>query len=328
MLYCSRDTHYSVPKASKLYRMPLELINSHESGEMNYEDLRAKLLKNGSRPAIISVNAGTTVKGAYDSLDMVNIILEEIKKPREHVYIHVDGALNGLILPFIAAGEKQITYDKGIDSISVSGHKFLGCPMPCGVVITRREHMERFASEVEYLNSTDTTIMGSRNGQASLAMWISLQKKGLSGIATEVMACMRNAKYLRDTLQNEGVRTMLNDNSTTVVFEKPSQSVVLKWQLACTGDIAHAVVMPSTTKEVLDSFVEEYLVWFRASKAERKAMGHGAGVGSHMPLLTSPTGAAAADLPPTEEPSSPISDESEPLVHPHQPLSNEVTRIH
>jgi hypothetical protein len=31
--------------------------------------------------------------------------------------------------------------------------------------------MQRFSRDVEYLNSADTTIMGSRNGQASLAMW-------------------------------------------------------------------------------------------------------------------------------------------------------------
>ena len=47
--------------------------------------------------------------------------------------------------------------------------------------------------------------------------------------------------------------------STTVVFEKPSDEVVKKWQLACTGNIAHVVVMPSVSDEKLKKFFDEYL---------------------------------------------------------------------
>lgn len=38
--------------------------------------------------------------------------------------------------------------------------------MPCGVIIHRKHHIERIENHIEYLNSPDTTIMGSRNGQA------------------------------------------------------------------------------------------------------------------------------------------------------------------
>ena len=44
----------------------------------------------------------------------------------------------------------------------------LGCPMPCGIAVTRKEHVDRVEEEIQYLNSVDTTIMGSRNGQAPL----------------------------------------------------------------------------------------------------------------------------------------------------------------
>ena len=37
----------------------------------------------------------------------------------------------------------EISFRKPIDSIAVSGHKMLGCPMPCGVALTRREHVEK-----------------------------------------------------------------------------------------------------------------------------------------------------------------------------------------
>ncbi len=62
----------------------------------------------------------------------------------------------------------------------------LGCPMPCGIALTRRSHVRKIERRIDYLNSVDTTIMGSRNGHAALHMWHSLRTKGLEGIKAEV----------------------------------------------------------------------------------------------------------------------------------------------
>jgi histidine decarboxylase len=43
-----------------------------------------------------------------------------------------------------------------------------------------------------------------------------------------------------------------------VVFERPpEEAFVRKWQLACQGPIAHAVIMPNVSVETLEDFVEE-----------------------------------------------------------------------
>ena len=47
------------------------------SGEIDYADLEAKLRANVGTPAIISMNAGTTVKGAVDSLSKIRAILKK-----------------------------------------------------------------------------------------------------------------------------------------------------------------------------------------------------------------------------------------------------------
>lgn len=263
ILYCSKDSHYSVPKAGRMFRMDTILIESQVSGEMNYEDLSNQLAKNKGRGALVSMNIGTTVKGAVDNLSSVNAALLANGYTRENSYVHCDGALAGLLLPFYeGSGQRaqQVNFNNGIDSISVSGHKMLGCPMPCGVVITRKEHMHRFCRSVEYLNSNDTTIMGSRNGQASLAMWLALQmKNGVVGLSKDVAVCYENAKFLLGLFLKANVSAMLNKYSTTVVFEKPSKELVTKWQLACVNDIAHVVVMPSSTPEKLETFFQEYM---------------------------------------------------------------------
>jgi hypothetical protein len=52
-------------------------------------------------------------------------------------------------------------------------------------------------SEVEYLNSRDATIMGSRNGHAPIYMWYTLTLKGYEGMRRDVEKCLRNAHLLQ-----------------------------------------------------------------------------------------------------------------------------------
>merc|ERR1719327_862705 len=99
-------------------------------------------------------------------------------------------------MPFVDYAP-QISFDKPIDSVAVSGHKMLGCPMPCGVALTRKSHVRKVETRIDYLNSVDTTIMGSRNGHTALHMWYSLRSKGLKGIKDEVAHCLQTARYLR-----------------------------------------------------------------------------------------------------------------------------------
>ena len=113
---------------------------------------------------------------------------------------------------------------------------------------------------IEYLNSVDTTIMGSRNGQAALYMWYSLKRKGMKGIKKDVEHCISVAQYLRDELKNVNISAQLNDLSSTVVMERPQEeALVQKWQLACEEDIAHVVVMPNVTRDKVDMFVQDFV---------------------------------------------------------------------
>mmetsp|Transcript_41044 Transcript_41044/g.98951 ORF Transcript_41044/g.98951 Transcript_41044/m.98951 type:complete len:488 (-) Transcript_41044:266-1729(-) len=257
ILYTSQETHYSIFKAARYYRMQCEAIPTLPMGEIDYEQLARRLEKNRDKPAIINVNIGTTVKGAVDNLDRILEILQTLEIPKENYHIHCDGALFALMMPFVKGGS-ELSFEKPIDSIAVSGHKMLGCPMPCGIALCRKEHVEKVEQHIDYLNSVDTTIMGSRNGQAALYMWYSLRKKGLDGIERDVRHCMDTAKYLRDKLTEAGIQCRLNDLSSTVVLERPmDDNFIKRWQLACEEDIAHVVVMPNITISKIDRFVSE-----------------------------------------------------------------------
>ncbi|KAK8951775.1 Histidine decarboxylase [Platanthera zijinensis] len=260
ILYASRESHYSIYKAARMYRMECVKVGTLISGEIDCADFERKLLLNKEKPAIVNVNIGTTVKGAVDDLDMV---IETLEKSgfRGRFYIHCDGALFGLMMPFVKRAPK-VTFKKPIDSVSVSGHKFVGCPMPCGVQITRLKNINALSSNVEYLASRDATIMGSRNGHAPIFLWYTLNRKGYRGFQKEVQKCLRNAHYLKDRLIEAGISAMLNELSSTVVLERPKdEEFVRRWQLACEGNIAHVVVMPNVTIDKLDDFLNELVQW-------------------------------------------------------------------
>jgi histidine decarboxylase len=259
ILYTSQETHYSVFKAARYYRMDCKSIPTLPMGEINYDILADTISQNLDKPVILNVNIGTTVKGAVDNLDRILRMLKQLNVPRERYYIHCDGALFALMMPFIDFAP-EVSFRKPIDSIAVSGHKMLGCPMPCGITLSRKEHVKNLEQHIAYLNSVDTTIMGSRNGQAALYLWYSLRKKGIAGIKRDVVHCMETARYLRDKLAEKGLTCRLNDLSSTVVLERPMDDALVKrWQLACEEDIAHVVVMPNVTRSKIDTFVDELM---------------------------------------------------------------------
>jgi len=257
IIYTSKETHYSIFKAANYYRMDIEVIPTLPVGEIDYSALGQALQKNKGRAAILNVNIGTTVKGAVDNLDRILRTLTLSGYARDDFYVHCDGALFAMMMPFVDYAP-EMSFNKPIDSIAVSGHKMLGCPMPCGIALTKKSHVARVETRIDYLNSVDTTIMGSRNGHAALHMWHSLRTKGLDGIKASVAACLQTAVYLRDELTNIGVTCRLNDLSSTVVLERPMHDpFIKKWQLACEEDIAHVVVMPNVTTAKVDTFVAE-----------------------------------------------------------------------
>ena len=270
ILYSSVESHYSVFKAARMYRMDAVKINTLHSGEMDYDHFRELLLRNQDKPAIVNVNIGTTVRGAVDDLDKVIDILQECGFNEDRFYIHCDGALFGMMIPFVKKAP-MVSFKKPIGSVSVSGHKFVGAPVPCGVVMTRMKLIRSVSSEVEYLNSRDATIMGSRNGHAPIYLWYTLTLKGYEGISKDVEKCLRNAHLLRKMLHEAGIETMLNELSSTVVFERPEEEeFIKKWQLACESDIAHVVVMPNISVPKLETFMAE-LIESRAKMAATKA---------------------------------------------------------
>ena len=254
LLYYSETTHYSVPKILRMVHARNIMIKSQPNGEIDYQDLAETIRIHRDIPPIIFANIGTTMTGAVDNLDKIKQIMDDLVIKR--YYIHCDAALSGMILPFV---EKPQAFDfgVGIDSISISGHKMIGSPIPCGLVLAKKIHVDRIARAVEYIGTFDTTVTGSRNAITPLFLWYAIQSKGKTGFKKICQHCIDIADYAISRFEEIAIKAWRNPNSITVVFPRQSEAILAKWQIATQGDIAHIITMPHVKTSHIDRLINE-----------------------------------------------------------------------
>lgn len=268
MVYYSESTHYSVRKNIHLLNIPSIVIRSQENGEIDYEDLENTIRMNRQNPVIVLSTFGTTMNEAKDDVSKIKFILKKLAI-QDH-YIHCDAALSGTYGAFI---EPRIPFDfkDGVDSISISGHKFIGSPIPTGVIITKKSHRDRISKSISYIGSLDTTITGSRNGHSPLFLWIAIKKMGIEGLRERYISSLEVAKYCEEKLIAMGIPAWRNLNAITVVFPKVAEEIKLKWQLATEEENSHIICMPNVSKKQIDLFitdVKQSLTQFRNPQLE------------------------------------------------------------
>ncbi|PYB76436.1 histidine decarboxylase [Pseudomonas soli] len=263
-LYYSQDTHYSVAKIVRLLRIKAQVVASQANGEMDYDDLVARIAADGERHPLIFANIGTTLRGATDNIAVIQQRLAQAGIRREDYYLHADAALSGMILPFVDAPEPY-SFADGIDSICVSGHKMIGSPMPCGIVVARRANVERISVEVDYISARDQTISGSRNGHTPLMMWAALRSRSMDDWRERIQRCLDLAQHAVDRLRAAGIEAWRNPNSITVVFPCPSASVWKRHCLATSGDTAHLITTAHHRDSTqIDALVDEVIADLKA----------------------------------------------------------------
>lgn len=254
IVYYSEDTHYSVAKILRVLHTRSIMIKSSDNGEMDYEDLHETLKIHRDSPPIMFANIGTTMTGAIDQVSMLTEIMNDLAIPAH--YIHCDAALSGFILPFVD-DPPSFDFASGIDSISVSGHKLLGSPVPYGIVLARTRHVERIARSVEYVGVLDTTIGGSRNAFSPLILWYALRRYGQDGLRQLVARCLTLADYAIETFKQYGIEAWRHKHSITVVFPRPSANILQRWQIAPCRNISHIITLPHVNEDMINQLAGE-----------------------------------------------------------------------
>jgi histidine decarboxylase len=254
VVYYSRAAHYSIPKNAHLLRLPVEELATQASGEMDYSDLRRALRRHGQRPAIVVANIGTTMTEAKDDVAHIGRELEAAGVSER--YVHSDAAMAGAYAAWL---EPRPAFDfaDGADCVSVSGYKFIGAPMACGVVVIRRKYKELVSRAVAYTGTPDVTIAGSRSGHTPLLLWYALQRWGVAGLRTRLGRCLELAEYAETRLRETGWEAWRNPQAITVVLREPPPRLVRKWQLATSDGWSHVICVPGLRRAQIDAFVAD-----------------------------------------------------------------------
>lgn len=253
-IYYSQAAHYSIPKNIHILAQEGVPVHTQPSGEMDYQDLRRQLAKDAGGPAIVVATIGTTMTEARDDVAKIKQTLTEAGVP--DFFIHSDAALAG---PYTALLQPHHPFDfaDGADSVSISGHKFIGSPLPCGVIIVRKKDRDLLGSSANYTGSADTTISGSRSGHTPLFLWYALEQLGKDGLVRRAEQSLKVAEYTHRRLVALGWKAWRNPNALTVMLAAPSHELVVKWQLATQGEWSHIICMPGITTEKIDRFLHE-----------------------------------------------------------------------
>lgn len=187
-------------------------VPSNPDGSINIDSLYdlVEFFVSEGYPVIISLNYGTTFKGAYD--DVANVVerlkglfkyagkdpITGIERERNNFWIHVDGALSASYAPYLINGEKASwklpNFDFAIPevcSVLMSGHKFPGAPWPCGVFMTRTKYQLEPPANPHYLGSPDSTFAGSRNGFSAMILWDYIAKNSKTDLTEKATKAER-----------------------------------------------------------------------------------------------------------------------------------------
>lgn len=252
-------------------------------------------------PILINFNYGTTFKGAYDNVEAAGkrllpifekhgLLSREVyydpgnrnKSDNRHGYwFHVDGALGAAYMPFVEKAYRLGLIDETgpkfdfelpyVHSISMSGHKWIGAPWPCGIYMTKRRYQLLPPDNPEYIGALDSTFAGSRNGLSALVLWSYLAKNSYDKQIKKTLCTQRIAEYayrrlkhLEEQLQRE-LWVDKSPLSLTVRFKQVKSEIVSKYSLSgetfyVSGQrkaYNHIFAMAHVTEETIDRLIED-----------------------------------------------------------------------
>lgn len=216
--------------------------------------------------AILAI-AGTTELGLVDDINEISKIAKS-----NHIYLHVDAALGGFIIPFLNyKNNEQINFDfkcKGVSSITLDPHKMGLAPVPAGGIIFRhKKYLDKLAVNTPYLTKDkQTTIVGTRTGASAAATWTLLNYYGMEGYTEIVNESMDLTSYTYNQLNKmKNIEVVCKPELNVLTFTVSDEDTYsiknklhnLGWMVSTSQNplAIRLVLMPHVKKEHIDKFL-------------------------------------------------------------------------
>jgi len=217
VVVCSEHAHSLADKAAKLLELELRKVSVDDAFR-----LRPELLELDDACAVVAT-IGTTGAGAVDPTPAIADACEAAG-----TWLHVDAAYAGSAAICPELRHHFAGWERA-DSIGVNPHKWLGVPMDCSALWTRRPHDFRrtFSLVPEFLQSPDDAVnlselsipLGRRF--RALKLWAVLRCYGRVGLQERIREHIRLAALFEEWVRGEpGWEVVAPRNFSLVCFRK------------------------------------------------------------------------------------------------------------
>jgi len=208
--------------------------------------------------------AGTSELGVVDPIEKLSRIALKHK-----VWLHVDAAFGGLVIPFLANAKLNFDFAlKAVESITVDPHKMGMAAIPAGGIIFRdRKTLDYVKTETPYLTDQyQYTFVGTRTGAAAASTWAVFRSLGMEGFKKVVGNCMKTTRLLADELTDAGFKLVVEPTLNMVTFRCDGGTKRLVEKLRRQGwfvsyvpryDCIRIVVMPHVKKRHVLAFLKD-----------------------------------------------------------------------
>ena len=88
-------------------------------------------------------------------------------------------------------------------------------------------------------------------------LWYAINRYGADEWRETIRGMLDTAEYAVRRFNEHGISAWRHRNSPTVVFDRPSQQVFDRWQIAPEGEVAHIITMPHVDFETIDRLVND-----------------------------------------------------------------------
>ncbi|WP_323737380.1 tyrosine decarboxylase MfnA [Methanosphaera sp. ISO3-F5] len=261
-----RSAHFSFKKIVSMLSLKPVYVPLDDNYKMDVSKIEDLITENTM--AIVAI-AGTTELGMVDDIEEISRIASS-----HNIYLHVDAALGGFILPFLdKENSVQLNFDfkcQGVSSMTIDPHKMGLAPVPAGGIIFRhKEHLDLLSVKTPYLTKDkQTTIVGTRTGAATAATWTLLNHYGKEGYKKTVKNTINLTQYTYKKLQSmKNISVICKPELNLISFKTDCMDVdslkqellKLDWHVSV-AEYPYAirlVLMPHVKKEHIDKFLKD-----------------------------------------------------------------------
>lgn len=245
-----RSVHFSFQKACDILELEMRTVPLDCEFRMDVD--RVLELVDRNTCALVGV-AGTTEYGVVDPIRELSAIAVD-----HGIFLHVDAAFGGMVLPFLDDAPPFDFSLPGVSSISVDPHKMGMSTIPAGVLLIReKEAFCSLAVDTPYLSvRREFTLSGTRPGGPVAGALAVLEYLGQEGMRDIVAGCMKNTWRLIDGMEAFGIPRIVTPDVNVATFAKTD--VPAPWRISWTREgHLRIVCMPHVHAGIIESFLND-----------------------------------------------------------------------